>query len=261
MQKIRKAIKILALSSVRTQPKLTLTNMDIVYLLKDTLKNEELVYSLRGLENIPHDNVFLVGGCPSEINKSRVIHFQVKQTSNKYRNTTNGLKLICQDPRLSEEFILMNDDFFILKPIKDPEEELNLHKGTMDQAIEDYIRTYGPEENLYLLGMRQTKIFLEDHGIKNPLSYELHIPIKMSKKEVLCAFSLEHINTIPPGHIRTIYGNLFKKDPQFTEDVKVRRRVYCPIYNDKFLSTEDDTWGYVKPYVARLFPEKSPYEI
>lgn len=235
--------------------------MDIVYLLKDSLQNEELTYSLRGLVNLPHEKVFLVGGCPTNINKSKIIHVPLKQTSNKFQNTANALKTICQDPQLSEEFILMNDDFFVLKPINDPAKELNLHKGTMDQAIEDYIRTYGPEENLYLLGMRQTKIFLEDHGIKNPLSYELHIPITMAKKEVLCAFTLQYINTITPGHIRTIYGNFFKFNSQRTDDVKVRRRAYTPIHNDKFLSTEDDTWGYVKPYIKQKFPNKSKYEI
>lgn len=235
--------------------------MDIVYLLKDTLKNEELVYSLRGLENIPHDNVFLVGGCPSEINKERVIHFQVKQTSDKYRNTTNGLKLVCQDPRLSEEFILMNDDFFILKPIKDPEKELNLTRGPIENVLKEYTERYGADANSYILGMRQTKIFLEDYGIKNPLSYELHIPMVMAKSNVLRALSLPHIESLQVIHKRTIYGNLFKKDPQFTEDVKVRRRVYWPIYNDKFLSTEDDTWEHVKPYLKTVFPNKSKYEI
>lgn len=235
--------------------------MDIVYLVKNSRNNEELIYSLRTIKNIPHDKVFIVGGCPDEVNKKRVIHISVTQTGNKYQNTSRNLELICKDSRLSEEFILMNDDFFILKQINDPEKELNLCRGTIENVIEEYKSFYGNEENIYLIGMRQTKIFIEDMGINDPLSYELHIPIIMSKKGVLSAFSLPHINTIQAGHIRTIYGNLNKKDSIVTTDVKVRGLSDNTIYNDKFLSTSDHTWNYVKPYIRELFPNKGEYEL
>lgn len=235
--------------------------MDIVYLVKNGRENEELIYSLRTIKNIPHDKVFIVGGCPDEINKEKVIHVQVLQTGNKYQNTTNNLELICKDPRLSEEFILMNDDFFIINPIIDPKKELNLSRGTVEKVVEEYTKIYGKDANLYILGMRQTKIFLEDIGIKNPLSYELHIPIVMDKTGVLRVLSLPNIKSLRVIHKRTIYGNLNKKDSKITTDVKVNGRSYTPIYNDKFLSTADDTWNYVKPYIHGLFPEKGEYEL
>ena len=43
--------------------------MDIVYLVKNSRTNDELTYSLRTLVNVPHDKVFLVGGCPDNIKK------------------------------------------------------------------------------------------------------------------------------------------------------------------------------------------------
>ena len=76
--------------------------MDIVYLVKDCTENEELTYSLRSLVNIPHDRVFIVGGCPRNIDTSKVIHFPILQTDTKYKNTTNNLKLICNQDNLSE---------------------------------------------------------------------------------------------------------------------------------------------------------------
>lgn len=235
--------------------------MDIVYLLKNTPHNEELVYSLRSLVNLPHDKVFLIGGCPTEINKATVIHIPTIQTNNKYKNTTLGLETACRDERLSEDFILMNDDFFVLKPIISPREELNLCRGPITEVLKEYTDRYGPDANSYILGMRQTNIFLQDLGIEQPLSYELHIPIVMAKNKVLRLFQLPYLHSLKVIHKRTIYGNLFKKNSKKVEDVKVRRKVYWPIYNQDFLSTEDDTWQYVKPYIHSLFPEKGEHEL
>ena len=234
--------------------------MDIVYLVKNARKNEELIYSLRTLKNLPHDKVFIVGGCPDDVKKEKITYIPIVQTGNKFRNTANNLELICRESRLSEEFILMNDDFFILKPITDPATELNLCRGYVSEVIEEYTQKYGNDGNQYIVGMGQAKTFLEDIGIKNPLSYELHIPIVMAKNEVLRAFSLPYLKTIQPGHIRTIYGNLFKNGSKITNDVKVRVGHYKPIKSQGFLSTADNTWEYVKPYIHGLFPDKSEYE-
>lgn len=238
--------------------------MDILYLIKDTPTNEEMKYSLRSLVNIPHDKVFLVGGCPKEIDKTKIIHIPLKQTPNKYQNTTTAIQAACKDPRLSEEFILMNDDFFILKLIQDPHKELNLCRGTMAEVIQEYTKIYRSDSNSYMVGMRQTKIFLEDLGIKNPLSYELHIPTIMAKNGVLRAFSLPYLHTLRVIHKRTIYGNLYQNDSQKVDDVKIRNKKdleHLAIKEQKFLSTADDTWKYVKPYMQELFPEKGVYEI
>lgn len=235
--------------------------MDIVYLVKNSRTNEELIYSLRTIMNIPHDKVFIVGGCPEDVNKDKIIYIPILQTGNKFQNTAKSLEIVCKDPRLSEEFILMNDDFFILKPIYDPRQELNLCMGYVEEAIEKYKRTYGNEDNHYIIGMKQAKIFLEDLGIKNPLSYELHIPIVMDKNGVLRAFSLPNIKTIKEGHIRTIYGNLLMQGSQVVKDVKIRYKTdYIPT-NNKFLSSADNTWEYVKPFIDSKFPNKSEYEL
>ena len=109
--------------------------------------------------------------------------------------------------------------------------------------------------------MRQTKIFLEDMGIKNPISYELHIPMVMNKKKFLDMFSLPHIEAVSVLHKRSLYGNLYCKDSKQIEDVKVLSEYYYPLGSDKFLSTEDSSWPRVKKYIRSLFPEKSAFEI
>lgn len=235
--------------------------MDIVYLVKESETNEELVYSLRTLVNIPHDKVFLVGGCPKEINKEKIIHIPTRQSHNKYQNTTNSLEIACRDERISEEFILMNDDFFILKPIRDPQTELNLNRGTIREVLKEYNTNHSPYANNYVIGMWQTMIFLEEIGIKEPLSYELHIPTVMAKNRVLRAFQLPGIHSVRVIHKRSLYGNLFKTGSQKTEDVKIRRKNDPINPESKFLSTADDTWPIVKPFIHGLFPEKGVYEL
>lgn len=232
--------------------------MDIVYLVKNCVTNEELTYSLRSLSNLPHNRVFIVGGCPTNLNKSKFIHCPISQGNDRYTNTTNSLKHICQDERLSDNFILMNDDFFILKPT-DPS-ELNLCRGTIQEVINEIGHRY-ETNSPYLTGMKQTLIYLKDLGHSEPLSYELHVPMVLNKKRFLYLFSLPYIETIRKGHIRSIYGNTYLKDSQKIRDVKVYRDFYTPLGSDKFLSTEDNSWPRVKKYLEILFPDKSPYEI
>lgn len=229
--------------------------MDIVYLVKECQECEELTYSLRSLVNIPHDKVFIVGGCPYNIDKSKVIHIPIYQPNSKYQNTTNNLKLICKDPRLSEDFILMNDDFFILKPVV--EEDLNLCRGTIREVLKEYKNKYGTND--YILGMEQTGIFLNDLGIIKPLSYELHIPMVMNKKNVLNMFSLPFINSLKVIHKRTLYGNLFYTNSKIIKDVKVLD-ANSQVKYDSFLSCSDSGWLFIKNYLSNLFPNKSIYE-
>ena len=167
---------------------------------------------------------------------------------------------MCQDPELSENFILMNDDFFILKPIKDPISELNLCRGTIQEVLIE-LRKRNGDDTPYTVSMAQTQIFLQDLGYKEPLSYELHTPMVINKNSFLSIFSLPHIDSISAGHQRSIYGNLFLKNSKKIKDVKVYKNFQTDNTNETFLSTEDNSWPMVKPYIDRLFPNKSPYEL
>ena len=234
--------------------------MDIVYLVKNCTENEELTYSLRSLVNLPHDKVFIVGGLPSNLNRDNLVHIQVIQGNNKYANTTHSLRTICQNNCLSDDFILMNDDFFVLEPIKDVVKELNLCRGKISDVIYDYQVRYGHLDNPYINGMKQTKIFLEDIGFKEPLSYELHIPIVMNKHKVLKMFDMPNLDSVRVLHKRSLYGNLYFKGSAVINDVKVLRNYFYPLGSKKFVSTEDDTFYRVRPFLKSLFPEKSEYE-
>ena len=232
--------------------------MDILYTLKHGDVNEELTYSLRSLCNLPHDKVFFVGGCPSNINKNKIIHIPVEQKSTKWRNSTNNVRLACMDERLSDDFILMNDDFFILEPIADPVKELNVSGGTMQSVYDKVYEKYGKEIN-WCKGMRETRDLLQKQGIYNPLCYELHIPFIFNKSKFLAIFDIPGVQDINVLHKRSLYGNLHLKNTQMATDVKVRKEQEIPV-GSKFISCSDKGFEVIKPILEKLFPQKSEYE-
>ena len=234
-----------------------INKMDIVYTLRDKYDSEELRFSLRSLKNIPHDKVFFVGGCPRLA--KNIIHIRTEQTGTKYKNTTNNLITACNDPRISANFILMNDDFFILE--KTGPKELNFYNGTVQSNIDGRLKKY-PNGNPYIRGMIQTKEFLQGIGIAEPLSYELHIPIVLNKKKFLKIYDLPGVDSIPCFHKRTVYGNLYLKGGNDTRDVKVfGGDGFLPKKIGQFLSCDDMGFYVLHNFLVNKFPQKSIYEI
>lgn len=235
--------------------------MDIVYLYKNSGR-DEIIYSLRSLENIPHDKVFIVGDCHKYINKEKVIYIPAENNGSKYHNTTANLKLACQDERLSDDFILMNDDFFILKPIKEPKEELNFHKGTIDKVVERLLGRYS-QGSEYIRGMAQTGELLKKIGIEDPLCYELHIPFVLNKHNFLQMFKdfADDIAKIKCFHKRSFYGNLYYKDSKFMTDIKTDGvKNLFPQKEQKFISSSDFSFDTMKFFLKDLLSKKSIYE-
>lgn len=235
--------------------------MDILYTIKDGNDfNEELIYSLRSLVNIPHDRVFIVGGFPRDIKKSEIIHIPTEQKSTKWRNSTNNLKTAILDDRLSDDFIYMNDDFFILKSISEPVKEFNLHFGSMAEYYDHLAKKH--TETPYMRGMLETSNLLISLGIKEPLSYELHIPFVFNKKHLKQMFSIKGIGNINVLHKRSLYGNLYFKDSKFHSDVKIHNGKEFNVQKcDKFLSTNELSFITVRPFLEERFNKKSKYEI
>lgn len=237
--------------------------MDIVYTVKQERENEELTYSLRTLINLPHDRVYIVGGCPENINKAKITYVPTTTQSTKYKTTAVNLKVVSEIQDLSENFIWMNDDFFILQKISDPIKELNLCQIQMKEWVSSFIK-----RNLrltqYMYGVKQTALYLNRIGIKNPVGYELHIPFIYNKSSVKTMFSLSGIDQVPLLQPRSVYGNMFLKDSVESKDVKILRNSvvdFSVIDKQKFLSSSDITWPKVKPYLQRKFKNKCVYEL
>lgn len=230
--------------------------MDVVYTLSNNYAGEELRYSLRSLANLPHDKVFFVGGCPKW--EQGVIHIPTEQKGTKYKNTTNNLKIACYDPRLSDDFIYMNDDFFILQPTRP--DDLNFNCGTVESVLEILFKKKR-YTTPYMSGAEKTRDLLRFNGVPEPLSYELHIPFIFNKSKFLDMFNLQGIDNIACLHKRTLYGNLYNKRGEYMKDVKVFNSGGFLGKTGRFLSCSNNGFPIIENFLKKQFPNKCAYEI
>jgi hypothetical protein len=228
--------------------------MDLVYFCRDG-DNEELRYSIRSaVKNLKFDKLWVVGGKPSWYTGP---YIEVPQKGRKYQNVQDNAHKIFHSPEISDPFIIMNDDFYIVRPVDDV---VNFNGGKLlDRAI--LYDNLAPMSK-YTQKLFDTHSFLLKSGIQNPLDFELHVPIVIHKLGFKKAFNNKHL-------WRSLYGN-FQHVPSvgMEEDVKVY--VDGPLifksYNIDdlkypYLSSDDGSFEFLYDHILRdMFPEPSIYE-
>jgi hypothetical protein len=184
-----------------------LEEMDVVYICRSG-PNEELRYSIRSVEqNLPHRNIWVIGQKP-EWYKGNFI--EVDNANAKYSNARANLDTLVKTKQISDDFVLMNDDFFIIRKIN---KISYFYDGTLLERAEknELLTTTGAYTKL----LYNTYDKLVNLGIEFPLNYELHVPMIMNKhklKEVLrCKTCLW----------RSLYGNIYNVGGTEKEDVKI----------------------------------------
>lgn len=243
--------------------------MDVVYACRDGW-NEEMRYSLRSLSNIPHDKVFVIGGKPDWARNVHFIKVNQKQSGKsavqlKHDNTNKAMYIACKNKKISDPFIYMNDDFFIMSEM----EEIPLYnRGTIGQMIMEYVADgYGTSR--YIRGMAKTGLYLQQLGYDNPWCYELHLPMVVYKEPMLEALKIcedmveSGFNPVPLK--RSVYGNLLGEPGDTVCDCKYTsitefRESENPV-NELFLSSAEGSFGKVlEKRFREVFPEPSTYE-
>lgn len=215
--------------------------------------NEELRYSLRSLANLPHSDVLLVGGAPAWYDGPRM---PVDQSGHKSNVTTRAMRAVVESRRTTDPFTYLNDDFYVLQPGPLPPA---YHRGPIDAVLDAYAGIgLPPERSRWLAGMARTRDLLRRRlGIREPLCYELHVPLVVDKVTMTRALNFG-------GYKRTVYGNLLGGGEYLEDDVKLHPK---PIYDPRtipdtgrFLSTADESFDRALPLLQRLFPNASPHE-
>ena len=239
--------------------------MDIVYLVKNNSDNDsqELRYSLRSLKNIPHRKVYIVGEKPEWVRNVEFI--PILQDKSKMDNVMTSMTAAVNHEAVSEDFILMNDDFFFMKRI---EALPALNFGLIEEVIARYEYRY-PEGSRYISSMKRAHQLLVERGIAHPLSYELHVPMMFNKHKAMTMLRDEQW----PYHIRSYYGNIYATNGQSVDDVKVflEQRHNASLYQQDpekyldeqlFLSATGGSFGrgLVGDFIRSRFSETSMYE-
>lgn len=230
--------------------------MDLVYICRPG-DNEELRYSIRSaVANLPHDRVWVVGSKPDWYTGD---FLPVVDTRSKFTNIENITRAIANCDDISEDFVLMNDDFFIIKKI----DSVPLaHCGTLKDKIDLYKRLQG--DTLYVRLIQETYLTLvKKFKIQEPLNFDIHTPMPM-KKSILKK-TIDNRGVLA----RTMYGNLSNLDSIDTQDVKhynhsvMSSNTYDYVNGDSpYISTEDNSFKDVYEDVLRdTFITPSLYEL
>lgn len=233
--------------------------IDVVYILGkgSHWHNNEIRFSLRSLEkNFKFGQVFIVGELPEWARN--VIHIPVEDAfRNKLQNARTKYLVACNDPRISKDFVLMNDDFFFMKPM----EKIPYYaRGTSEKQIENH-QTKG---GYYFESIKRTKVKIANLGYTGQvMDFEVHAPIIFNKekmKNVISVVGGEHVCLL-----RTCYGNLQGVDFEVVDDFKAgdvgtfykqikRGREFISISDSMVISDEFRKWIWEK------FPDPSKFE-
>jgi len=230
--------------------------MDIVYPLGggSIYRNMELRFSLRSLQFVDHDKVFIIGQMPLRW-LQRVEFIKLPDIKKqKQRSVIKKLLFICQpESPVSEDFILMNDDFYFLE-----RQEIKLYKGFMD--LEELRNKYPTSS--YGRALQTTIEFLKFKKLQLT-DYEIHYPFVFNKTKFRDLFNQINLDAGPMVY-RSIYGNHYKLPAEPIEDFKIYNTK--DFYKQKvrhFLSTDTiipDLYNF-KKFIMERVGKRSQYEM
>lgn len=246
---------------------------DLVYIVKASEYNPDLQMSLRSVAKFcDYRNIWIIGYKPTWVKNTN--HIATKQNQDKWKNSITNYLAACNCPEISENFILMNDDFFALKPIRDWRRSLNVCLGMLEEEVEknkDDIK-----RSRWKYGFDYALDILNTLNCKNTYNYEAHLPIIINKQNFLNMMNLpiirEFMTTKKVLHKRSIYKNLYPEyptaKPKIISDVKItiEKDLDDSWLQGEWLSVFDNTvsnhkqFPVLNNFLYTLFPSKCKYE-
>jgi hypothetical protein len=228
--------------------------MDYVYICREG-DNEELRYSIRSVvAHASHNNIWLVGYKPAWYRGDFV---DLPDTATKFDNIINCTKAITSVGAISDDFVLMNDDFFFLKDVGIVP---TYHGGFLRDKIDRYIEL---GSRRYATLLSRTYNNLVRQGIKDPLDYDIHVPMPMNKQKLRESIKKTYFPRSGYGNINNIGGTHIQDVKTYSAKNPLNPNSYDFKTGDMpFVSTEDGSFQEVYETVLKdMFPEPSQYEV
>lgn len=236
--------------------------MDVVVPYKES-GYDELRYALRSLEMYFNDvgNVFIVGDLPAWVNPRQVIHVKLGDEPgihNKERNIMRKVLHVCSNPTLSEEFLFMNDDHFLLQPLDYPPYyyESNLKYKLDTRASHDH----------YYHSLLSTFTALKRN--RKPTRYfDIHTPIVYNKYDFIDVMTFYNWDIAYGYVIKSLYCNTLKIPGEYMKDLKINSRLKCPdleamVKGRQFFSVGEQAVNVdMGIFLQYLYRTKSKYEL
>ena len=181
--------------------------IDLVYVLGtgSNWNNNEIRFSIRSVHQYLEGfgKIFIVGEKPDFL--EGCIHIQHPDEFSPENADGNIIRKVlraCQDPRVSEKFLFMNDDHLFLKETRVAEIP-PFHKGDMNSFPQHFYGMNPWRKRLYL-----TKLALEKQGLPT-LHYDCHTPVIFEKKKFIEAMSRFDYASGVGLTMKSLYGNIY----------------------------------------------------
>lgn len=226
---------------------------DIVYILKENAEPDELRYSLRSIEaNMDHGKVWFYCGQPDGL-KPDVAVLDKQMGATKWERVRYSLRQVCQNDKITKQFWLFNDDFYVMAPM---DKAVTYHRGLLQDHITD-IETRRGRPSSYTRQLHNCMHQLQQAGLTT-LDYAIHIPMLIDRDKMLQ--TLDMFPSCPM--FRSLYGNYAKVGGEFRKDVKtVNPDKIIPDDADFFSTSNKSFTGAVRQQLEERFPEPCRYEL
>jgi hypothetical protein len=225
---------------------------DVVFPYKRSPGDFELRYSLRSLVNVPHSRVIVAGDIPLSMSDDLTKVKNPRSGADRYMSSTANIFAAMARADVSDEFLVMNDDIFVLQPWTFRHE----NRGTIRETLAD-----PSVKGAYRERINATAGLLRAQGINNPLFFGLHTPTRYSREKLV-----ELMREFPmPKHkylLRTLYHNLFPQPSIRRDDVKLKSWSEGVEYTGDILSISDNValLPAFRSWIGQRFPVASAYE-
>jgi hypothetical protein len=249
---------------VRRKP-LTMGNTSIIIPLAangfgSRQNDQELRYCLRSIERhlTGYGDIFLIGHLPKWVRGC--IHIPATDEDRtwwKERNIYRKILLACEDPRVSDDFLFMNDDHFLLS---------GFVAGEFPYYFEGRIREQTERDDQYGATARNTSEWLLN--IDHPY-FDIHAPIRYNKAKFNWCVPLADWDKKHGYCIKSIYSIINGVDFEYYPDLKINQplppakikelisgRPWFSVGNKAF-----DIGGGMGQVLQELYPNKSKFEI
>lgn len=223
---------------------------------------KELTYTLRSLEiNLKyHGDIIVVGDKISSLRGLNYVRcVDDKQSMWKERNIYRKILKAIEDPRVTDDFVMLNDDHILTRPF-DIDNLPYYYKSTLEQTMENNRGDYRKSVN-------HTRKYLMSHD-KPTIDFDTHFPIVYNKQKFIDTFVRNDINWNKPfGYIiKSLYCGMNDIQGEFGGDCKIQRKmtyeeIKNKVGNKSFFSTADGVLNTdMIKYLNELYPSKSFYE-
>ena len=207
--------------------------MDLVYILKPGENNTDLRYSLRSVfANVKSfDRIWFSGFKPSWVGDEAGLvtpYSDPLLEGSKWKNAMANVVAACKCPDVSSPFALMNDDFFAINPVS-LDTDLNFSRGPLELNIRRF--KYDLTSH-WKKSFCQTRALLRKMGVQHFDDFALHMPMLIDKDDFLLMADRpevrQHLREHAMLSYRSVYGNMFYKNPEAVEDCKIARHCDMP---------------------------------